>query len=166
MIAGARSLQRYQQDLEQADTRGPSVAENSTSNTTVVFYCTTGYRSGMEATHCLHRYQTLQKATVYNLDGVVAYTQVLADQQLQFSDDFAAADEAPIIGLVDPVTQRPVREVHVFGSMWNFVDPDHFTTTQFAPHILLLRLLQVGGLVVGRSLQLSFHWMRRCCDAC
>jgi rhodanese-related sulfurtransferase len=57
-------------------------------DTTVVVYCTIGYRSGMEATRLLHRYPTLQ-GRLYNLDGIVAYTYLHSSDNNDSNNDNA-----------------------------------------------------------------------------
>jgi rhodanese-related sulfurtransferase len=60
--------------LQQVSQRGSAaIVQLLRQDTTVVMYCTIGYRSGMEATRLLHRYPTLE-GRIYNLDGIVAYT--------------------------------------------------------------------------------------------
>lgn len=131
MIAGAQSLEEFERDHREELSRGEI-------HQPVVTYCTMGYRSGMEAARLKRRYPRLQ---VYNLDGIVAYT-------------YAVRKKNPdSTGLVDPQTNQATNRVHVFGSMWNWVDPQVYEARAFALPVLLVRLLQVGGLSVLRTVQ-------------
>jgi rhodanese-related sulfurtransferase len=165
--------------LQQVSHRGSSSESAATvqlllrQDTTVVTYCTIGYRSGMEATRLLHRYPTLE-GRIYNLDGIVAYTYLNSDKH----SSAATQDECSVLSLisvptktntptisdaqqeqnkrshdlVDPVTNKTVFTVHTFGSMWSLADPV-YTASHFSTPQLAVRLGQVGGRVVIRFFQ-------------
>ena len=128
MIEGAMTPTEFEEQL----------TNDSIENKRVLVYCTIGYRSGMEARRLQRKYRTLQ---IYNSDGIVAYTHA------QQKEDAEAAPP-----LVDPATGKPTHNVHTFGSMWDFADRD-YQTKHFPPHVLPLRMTQVGGLAVWRSVQ-------------
>jgi rhodanese-related sulfurtransferase len=183
--------------LQQVSHRGGSNSESAATmqlllrqDTTVVTYCTIGYRSGMEATRLLHRYPTLE-GRIYNLDGIVAYTYLNTSDKESSS---ATHDECSPLSslksvpsktktntttisdtqqeqkkrshdLVDPVTNETVLTVHTFGSMWSLADPV-YTASHFSTPQLAVRLGQVGGRVVIRFFQRVAHYTVRsglCC---
>jgi rhodanese-related sulfurtransferase len=171
--------------LQQVSKRGSNSESTETvqlllrQDTTVVTYCTIGYRSGMEATRLLHRYPSLE-GRIYNLDGIVAYTYLNSDKESSDTHDESsplppvsvpATPAATTIsdpqqeqnqnqrqrGLVDPVTNKSVFTVHTFGSMWSLADPV-YTASHFSTPQLAVRLGQVGGRVVIRFFQRVAHY--------
>ena len=48
----------------------------TTDDTDIIFYCTIGYRSGMEAARICDEYN-IDRGRVYSLDGIVPYTHAL-----------------------------------------------------------------------------------------
>jgi rhodanese-related sulfurtransferase len=165
--------------LQQVSHRGSASAATVQlllrQDTTVVTYCTIGYRSGMEATRLLHRYPTLE-GRIYNLDGIVAYTYLNSANVSNEESSATTHDErSPLSlasvpttisdpqqeqnqrGLVDPVTNKTVFTVHTFGSMWSLADPV-YTASHFSTPQLAVRLGQVGGRVVIRFFQRVAHY--------
>jgi rhodanese-related sulfurtransferase len=169
--------------LQQVSRRGSASAATVQlllrQDTTVVTYCTIGYRSGMEATRLLHRYPTLE-GRIYNLDGIVAYTYLQSTNiENEESSATTQGERSPLSptasvpitttisdpqqeqnqrrGLVDPVTNKTVFTVHTFGSMWSLADPV-YTASHFSAPQLAVRLGQVGGRVVIRFFQRLAHY--------
>lgn len=117
----------------------------SANNTIIVCYCTIGYRSGLEATRIKQRWPD---ATVYNLDGIVAFSHAITTNNSRLK-------------LVNPSTGETVQTVHTFAALWNYVDPERFDTISFPVISLPLRLLQVGARIAVRHSQTLSH--RLCC---
>jgi rhodanese-related sulfurtransferase len=172
--------------LKQIATRGSvSHTQLLDPDTTVVTYCTIGYRSGMEAIRLLHRFPTLQ-GRIYNLDGIVAYTYADAttnhpEKQPESTDECSPLSpplqtsvaatttsdphqkQSHRHHLIDPVTNCAVYKVHTFGSMWSLADP-HYQSLYFPLPQLAVRLGQVGGLTVVRFVQrVAYHTVQCCC---
>jgi rhodanese-related sulfurtransferase len=176
VIPGSVSLQQVSQRGSNSESAA-TVQLLLRQDTTVVTYCTIGYRSGMEATRLLHRYPTLE-GRIYNLDGIVAYTYLSSDKESSATHD-ECSPLSPISvpakknttkisdtqqeqnkrshDLVDPVTNKTVFTVHTFGSMWSLADPV-YTASHFSTPQLAVRLGQVGGRVVIRFFQRAAHY--------
>lgn len=100
----------------------------------IVFYCTIGYRSGVEAKKFQEAYPELN---FYSLDGIVPYTHA------------AKADDLPLVqrrnnGKENTATKR----VHVFGSAWsNFANPEFdvvvFSKTKFLVEGMAVKFKQL-----------------------
>jgi rhodanese-related sulfurtransferase len=141
--------------------------DSGTTPTIIICYCTIGYRSGLEAT----RLQRLcPDATVYNLDGIVAFSHASIgynNNRRHLEESAAHHDEAANAvhdqhhhdhyQLVDPATGAPVRTIHTFASLWDYLDPDHYDAVHFPLYSLPWRLLQVGARLVVRHSQTLFH---------
>jgi rhodanese-related sulfurtransferase len=112
--------------------------------TTIVCYCTIGYRSGLEATRLK---QLWPHATVYNLDGIIAFSH--------------SATNNSCLKLVDPSTGETAQTVHTFASLWNYVDPERFESISFPVISLPFRFLQVGTRVAVLHSQTLWHTL--CC---
>lgn len=130
MIRGALNLTEFRHRMEKSST-------TLNSETTVIVYCTVGYRSGMEVTRLKQLYPQLN---VQSLDGIVAYTHALAKETTR---------EVPV--LVDSHGE-PTQRVHTFASSWDMAS-EHCETQQFRSFALLGRLLQVGVMTAVRSIQ-------------
>jgi rhodanese-related sulfurtransferase len=141
---------------------------NGTQPTIIICYCTIGYRSGLEAT----RLQRLcPDATVYNLDGIVAFSHAsISYNHCRRSRKESAAgshdDAADAVDdqhhhqhyqLVDPATGASVRTIHTFASVWDYLDPDHYDGVHFPLYSLPFRLFQVGARLIVRHSQTLYH---------
>ena len=75
VIANSISLKEYNEIYAPKRNKNPSdgASSSSSSGTKVILYCTIGYRSGMEATHLLHRDPSLN-GRIYNMAGIVAFS--------------------------------------------------------------------------------------------
>jgi rhodanese-related sulfurtransferase len=111
------------------------ILRGSPAGVTVVTYCTVGYRSGMEARRMQQLYPSL---TVYNLDGIVAYSHALS-----------ASKQRDQLG-----------RLHTFGSTWDLA-PVGVETTYFRGVQLTGRLMQVGWTSFWRKTQDTVS--RMCC---
>ena len=86
----------------------------------IVFYCTIGYRSGVEAKKFQEAYPDL---TFYSLDGIVPYTHT------------AKADDLP---LVHRQNNTPTKRGHVFGSAWSkYANPEFELVVFSKTHFLI-----------------------------
>ena len=129
MIPGSIPLNQFEQ------THVPSP-----STTTVIFYCTVGYRSGMTARYFQDKYSI----PVKNLDGIVAYTHAISE--------FVNTEKKTIYMLKNPQTNEDTNRVHCYGKSWNYVD-NHFEPVFFNSFHFLWKTFGVGLLTVWRSLQ-------------
>jgi rhodanese-related sulfurtransferase len=146
MISGAVPLQDF--DLS-------SSSSKHSENTTIVTYCTVGYRSGQEARH-LQNLHPEWKGKIYNLDGILAYTYVEDAPPLVTKtncDGGKTHEDAP------QVEQQPTRQVHTYGSTWNCANPD-YQAVWFENHSFLRKFFQT---VCRSVLRFSQH---RCCRCC
>jgi len=134
IIQGAKTLEDFEKELIDDSSGLPD-------NKKIVFYCTIGFRSGMQARHMLRRYTDQLEGKVYNLDGIVAYSLALAKN---------GETRSPSCCLVDPETQQPVHQVHTFGAMWNFAVPP-FEAVHFGMLSLLAHLGSVVALTAKRN---------------
>jgi rhodanese-related sulfurtransferase len=172
IIQGAISVSDYQGG---GGGGGNSCSKKTT--TVLICYCTIGYRSGLEATRLQQLYP---EATVYNLDGIVAFSHAVSQLATAATatavsnsnkntagakdDHHHSSSSPPHQQLVDPVTGETVRTVHTFASLWNYVNPDQYDSVHFPTPILPLRFLQVGARVVVRHSQtLWHHTLGQCC---
>jgi rhodanese-related sulfurtransferase len=182
ILPGALSLQEFKQyydfkNIQRRPAKEISDTSSNSSHPVVVAYCTVGYRSGLEATRLQDRYPAL-RGKIYNLDGIVAYTHALTDRKSMCHGDNAnsLSDGDPCSfdakdkitwdqqQLVDPVTGQPTDRVHTFGPMWDYA-AQGYRTTHFSLPVLLVRFLQVGGLVMVRTIQRAIHCTRHSCQA-
>ena len=129
MIEGAITLQ----DLD---------LSSVSKETSIVTYCTIGYRSSLEA-------QRLQDESpqhnIYSLDGIVSLTHALEEAQQSTGPK-----------LISPITKQQTKELHVFGGMWD-VASDGYATTHFHVTEMVMRMLQVGGRSALRAIQHVAH---------
>lgn len=100
----------------------------------IVFYCTIGYRSGMEAKKFQDAYPDLK---FYSLDGIVPYTHT------------AKGDDLPLIRR-QTNGETHTKRVHVFGSAWSkFANPDFdivvFSKTKFLLEGMAVKFKQFFG---------------------
>jgi rhodanese-related sulfurtransferase len=141
MISGAISLQEFKKDVL------PNLidADFDADATDFVFYCTIGYRSGMEIQKLLDEYPILfgtdnteqsetncwnrgqSKIQLRNLDGVLNFANVLRSES---SEDMSGL-------LIDPSTNQPATKIHVYGPSWKHClcqkyDPVVFSNIEFA----------------------------------
>jgi rhodanese-related sulfurtransferase len=146
IIQGAITVSDYQ--------RGEKGGGSGSKTTTVVIcYCTIGYRSGLEGTRLQQLYP---EATVYNLDGIVAFSHAIHqltattatatatasnDNTITNDDHLHSSSSPPHRQLVDPATGETVHTVHTFASLWNYVDPDQYDSVHFPTPSLPLRFL-------------------------
>jgi hypothetical protein len=106
----------------------------------VVTYCTIGYRSSMEGRRLNDMYGL--DGRIQSLDGIVAYTHVLSKHR---------ENTKQYPGIVD-ASGKPTAAVHTFGSMWSCAQDDYEATYYSLP-VLLVRMVQVGGVSVVRTVQ-------------
>jgi rhodanese-related sulfurtransferase len=137
-IEGSISLQEFQ---EQFSSLPPDKH--------VVTYCTIGYRSGLEARRL--QYQHNLQGRISSLDGIVAYTHAISKQD--------ANEDVPQV--VCPSTGCNTTVVHTFGKQWSCVD-EGYETKHFSPPALILRLVQVGTVVIVRTIQYGGYRLGQC----
>ncbi len=142
MIRGAITLEEFNRDFL-------SVPKNAK----IAFYCTIGYRSGIHATQCLRRYRDELDGRVFNLDGMVAFSQAVVDQTYTNQSDDP--------WLIEPQTGEPASSVHTFGSLWNFVDTEVYSAISYSPPMIVIRMLQVGGMTFMHHLREGLY-MSKC----
>lgn len=145
VISGAISLQEFKKDVL------PNLidADSDAVPTTVVLYCTIGYRSGMESQKLLNDYPFLlgkysnaeqsdtsyfndkgqSKLEIRNLDGILNFANAL-ESGTESSEDIRRL-------LIDPGTNQPATKVHVYGPSWKHClghkyDPVVFSHVEFA----------------------------------
>lgn len=146
MIKGAQTLAEFHQDWR---------AGNVPTNARVAFYCTIGYRSGIQATKYLRQNAGDLDGRVFNLDGVVAFSQAVVDQI-----SLSTNTDNPRAWLIEPSSGEPATLVHTFGMLWNFVDTDVYSATSYSTPALLARMLQVGGITAGHYLREGFYFLK------
>jgi rhodanese-related sulfurtransferase len=156
MIPGAIDLA----ELQTMDFTDTTATTSITPTTTIVTYCTIGYRSGFEARRLREQYPHLD-GHIYSLDGVLAYTHT--GQSLEKRQEMDSTTTNQTTAAVTTATATTTNQVHTFGGMWNAcAHPDYDTTLYGFPSIMG-RLAQVGGLVVLRSSQHAVHSLSSCC---
>lgn len=144
MIRGAKTLNEFDRDWR---------AGSIPSDTKVAFYCTIGYRSGIHATKYLR--QDDLEGRVFNLDGIVAFSQAVVDKLRHENNS-----DNPRGWLIEPSSGEPATLVHTFGLVWNFVDPEVFSGTNYSFPMLLVRLLQVGTITLGHHAREGFYFLK------
>lgn len=111
----------------------------------IIMYCTIGYRSGMEGQKLMKKYPALfreceqsernnlneSKLQIRNMDGIVNFANVLESSPVEQS--MMKMNNL----LIDPKTMRPTNKVHVYGSSWKqFLDeryePVIFSKVEFS----------------------------------
>ncbi|GAX19527.1 hypothetical protein FisN_19Hu103 [Fistulifera solaris] len=142
MIRGAKTLAEFDQEWR-AGTFPPS--------TKVAFYCTIGYRSGIHASKYVRRLE----GRVYNLDGIVAFSQAVVDRFMTHRTP------NPSDWLIDPHSGAPTNGVHTFGALWNFVDTEIFLGVYYSRPALLVRMLQVGFSASGHHAREGLYFLKR-----
>jgi rhodanese-related sulfurtransferase len=169
MIPGAISLTTFEQEVLM-------VHNNNNTDTTIVTYCTIGYRSGMEARRLRQRYHL---KNIYNLDGILAYTHALAaacslERNENGNELLAAAattrqlirpnDDSRNIQQQQQQQQQPIEtnQVHTFGAVWNLAH-DGYETQHYPMLVFLGRTAQVGGTTVLRTFQRLVVVCSSCC---
>jgi rhodanese-related sulfurtransferase len=167
MLEGAISLAEFDQMAVPTLERYPDAR--------VVTYCTIGYRSGLEARRLRDLYPSLLEGRIYSLDGIVAYTHAVAqdedkaakaaanDGEEEETQQVSTATRRLRLQTLHPDTQQPTdtRRLHTFGSMWDCAN-DNFDTTHYSPAMLVVRSIQVGIRVVVRTTQRMTHKCRLC----
>lgn len=129
-------------------------------STTVVTYCTIGYRSGLEARRLRDEYDL--HGRILNLDGIVCYTHACSNNtrdtfNKNFQDDEdhdntlskaapAATTSSEPMFLMEPKTRTSTKKVHVFGNDWDCA-AESFESTYFSKPIMTLK----GTAVVCKS---------------
>lgn len=146
MIRGAKTLTEFDRDWR---------AGNIPNDTNIAFYCTIGYRSGIHATKYLRQNKDDLDGRVFNLDGIVAFSQAVADKIMHDKNTDNARD-----WLIEPSSGEPATFVHTFGFVWNYVDPEVFSSISYSLPILLLRLLQVGATTSGHHIREGFYFLK------
>mmetsp|Transcript_15927 Transcript_15927/g.20221 ORF Transcript_15927/g.20221 Transcript_15927/m.20221 type:complete len:202 (-) Transcript_15927:12-617(-) len=106
---------------------------NIDDSTTIVTYCTIGYRSGLEGRRLRDEYNLYGR--IMNLDGIVCYTHACKEMQSKGNGES--------FSLVDPTTNQETNQVHVFGEAWNYTH-NSFTPTYFSKPVMAFRGLSVG----------------------
>ena len=136
MIPNAISLKEFH-ELDESFKKG--------THSTIITYCTVGYRSGLEAQKLQDQYD-IPHGTIKNLDGIVAYTHACIKEGM---------DEKEC--LVDPTTKEATHRVHVFGPTWDLV-PSSFESVMFSKVGTVSNTLAVG-------LSLVWNFVRKivCC---
>ena len=115
IISNAITMEEFESNFDQYQTR---INDNST---TVVTYCTIGYRSGLEGRRLRDEYKLHGK--IMNLDGIVCYTHACEKfNSLSGNNDDSNANDKTNIGtfLINPKNQESTKKVHVFGESWNY----------------------------------------------
>lgn len=132
--------------------------------TRVVFYCTIGYRSGMEATHYQQNWKkTHPELECYNLDGIVSFSHVLAEKaSTNQSTTTTTEPEEDITShlascLVAPSTGEPTWKLHTYGMAWDMGDNTTFTSTYFDSSSLPRQLAHDSYHVSVRFWQRQWH---------
>lgn len=144
MLEGAVSLHEFEE----------RVVPFLSPETKVVTYCTIGYRSGMEARRLQDRYAHLE-GRISSLDGIVAYTHALANNNEEKKNKEAVPKVVDRMG-------SETSAVHTFGRKWDCVHGD-YNPEYFSPPVLIVRYLQLGGMVVWKSVQRITHRMGQSC---
>lgn len=139
MIPGAASLPEFEQD----------VVKTLPPDTTVVVYCTIGYRSGLSARRIGEKHGL--EGRIRNLDGIVSYTHAVGD----------SPDES--IQLINSKTGERTDVVHIFGPTWNCVHAKYKTVNFNVPE-LALRSCQVGLISALRFSQHFYHKTSTFCN--
>ncbi|CAJ1932364.1 unnamed protein product [Cylindrotheca closterium] len=135
MIPNSMTFEEWKQNelpkLIQADADDSS---KKADNNKIVFYCTIGYRSGVEAKKFQDAYPDLK---FYSLDGIVPYTQLglpLVERNQ------TNKEEQP----------KETNRVHVFGPAWSkFANPEFdvviFSKTKFLMEGIAVKFKQFFG---------------------
>lgn len=144
MIRGAKTLAEFDRDWR------AGIIPNDTK---VAFYCTIGYRSGIQATKYFR--QDDLEGRVFNLDGIVAFSQAVTDRVMHDNNSGNPRD-----WLVEPSSGELATLVHTFGFVWNFVDPEVFSGISYSLPILLVRLLQVAAITSGHHVREGFYFLK------
>ena len=144
MIPNAITLCEFEKRMKQKNDvsvmkKGNANNDNndSLSTTTVVTYCTIGYRSGLEARRLRDEYDLHGK--IYNLDGIVCYTHACNATLCKNNSN----DDNSQVFLIDPQTKQSTMNVHVFGDAWNNV-ADPFQSVHFSRPVMILRGISVA----------------------
>lgn len=165
MIPSAITLEECYKLLDDSTNDSSTNHDTADGKTTVICYCTTGYRSGLTARR-LQRQFSSSVVEVYNLDGIVAYTHAISN--LDNNDDGALALINVTTGTGSGQQQRqPTRNVHVFGRIWDNL-PDGYTAFYFDPFSFASHTAQVGWLATIHHAQsgVDFVQLRCCCCCC
>jgi rhodanese-related sulfurtransferase len=147
MIRGAKTLAEFDRDWR---------AGTIPHHTKVAFYCTIGYRSGIHANKYLRRHTEDLEGRVFNLDGIVAFSQAVTDRLTHNS-----AMDNPRDWLIDPHSGEPTNCVHTFGALWNFVDTEIFVGICYSRSALLVRMMQVGFIASGHHAREGLYFLKR-----
>ena len=115
---------------------------------TIVTYCTIGYRSGLEAQKLRELYR-IPSDKIRNLDGIVPYTHAC----LHSHDGGNAL-------LINPKTNESTNHVHVFGPSWDLV-PEEFTSISFSTSGTILKTIGVGMSILGNSTKRMFCFFKK-----
>jgi len=155
MISGSISLQAFENDFHTLAT---------TEDTDIVFYCTIGYRSGMEAARICDEYN-IDRGRVYSLDGIVPYTHALKSHRSSDTSNVGCASESTAskpsgeMNLITPSGEK-TKNVHTFGNEWNCVDME-FNPISFGTVSLLVHTFAVGLRLLSYKIRRIFFSSRK-----